>query len=253
MLRTTVRSDDLVVVGLQRRGGSTQAVYMPGSLIEDLERSAHELGITKAEVLLHARGILLVEGADDEAVLTKLYGRELDRCAILLHAIGGSSARSVIDLLESTLFRLLGTPVWVMFDKTSIESLKLRDTPESEHIAAIVEECSDPQRPQVRALPFEPPDILCGFRSGLVKQQFPKLLDATWPKTVEAWRSSPAGLNFKDWVIRRTRVRGNFSPAIISPLVDACTRGPDDASHWLQETMTILFEQIGERQGVPGC
>lgn len=249
MIHSSTHPDQVMVIGIQRRQGRTVPVYMPGSLLEDLESNTSELGITRTELLLQARGLLLVEGADDAAVLQRLYGEELARRSIVMHSIGGSHRRAVVDLLESPLFRLLDVPVWVMFDRSApsggTKSSELRA------IQEILDHCEGDDFPAVRSIPFEPPDIVCGFRPGVVRSVFPTMLLDTWPRTVNTWartqaNASAQGPTFKTWLKARVGLSSgsSFSQLVIEPLLAVANGGPADASEWLQSAMDHLFDDL---------
>lgn len=91
--------------------GSVQVRPVPS--LSDVRADA--LGMSKADLLLLYRVVLIVEGQHDEVILRSLIGDDLDRLGVLVLPLRGArGAKSLAD--AAILTRMLSTPIVILFD-----------------------------------------------------------------------------------------------------------------------------------------
>ena len=99
----------------------TQATRLDGGFLQNLDALAADIGLGRDRLLQLVRGLVVVEGKADAAVLRAVAGRVLSEHRLELLPIGGhSKSRSFAD---GDLAIAVGLPVAAMFDDTTPEAL----------------------------------------------------------------------------------------------------------------------------------
>jgi len=282
--RASTGRPGVVVAGVSRDGGTTTVTPIEGDLIGRLESLGDRLGISVDELLLIARGLLLVEGADDVKIIRRLYGRMLQRELVLVHAIGGSDIGALKSMLGSDVLRRLHIPVRVLLDKTSDpdddvngewQIIRDGETPEQGAVGALASWCDEQGLDHVQAIPFAPDDIICGIGERPIRHVFAARLRTdpflSWPEEyarfsadkekfrkaaeAEALRkgrgSATWGLKqlaFKDWFVTRVGMTGEGNNAFaktVDRLLEVLE--PKDSSGWLEASMARVFASLTQK------
>ncbi|MGH9091920.1 MAG: ATP-dependent nuclease, partial [Acidimicrobiales bacterium] len=187
------------LVVMSRVGGtSCDAKWVRTDRVRALESIASEVGLTKADLLLHTRLIVFVEGLHDEAVLTAMFGERLRRASVRLVPIYGTN--SLGALAESDLIGALGIPMAVVTDHTDPSRVRRgeADSPEERSVVSFLDEMAR-RGLLVQPLGHSKRDILDHLSDDVCRSFAPDF--PGWESARQTW-SRDTGLDFKRWVKR---------------------------------------------------
>jgi len=161
---------------------------MDGDLLASLRTHANELGLSESQVLRLARGVVVVEGKQDEDVLRHFFGARLAGDRLFMLSLYGTG--NVPTLVEVDFLKLLGVPVGVLLDG----QLRLAEAMGKQHGVHFVQ--------------LGLPDILCclpdqATREALAHEHgisFPG-----WSRLAREYerRATTSGIGFKDFLTTR--------------------------------------------------
>ena len=122
-------------------GGPSRLTEITEGIHKAFESVADEMGLRPADLLLLTRLIVFVEGPHDEAVLTGMFGEDLERAGILLIPIFGTDhAQAIVD---SIVIGQLGIPLAIFVDNLSPSHVRAGSPASREEIAVteLMAEC----------------------------------------------------------------------------------------------------------------
>lgn len=190
--------------GVVRIEGKTSAIPLDQDLLGMVEKHAHDLGVGRAAILQTARGLLMVEGKHDVAVLQTMFREELTAARILVVPLGGTGNAQDV-LTEGRFFSKLGARLMLLFDNVRAGrfrdgELPLTSNRDEERIAAAIISKLRLDGVSVDMLPFDRPDIICAIPESTIRRAFPESTP-NWPGLVSKYREAGTG-NFKDFALR---------------------------------------------------
>jgi energy-coupling factor transporter ATP-binding protein EcfA2 len=95
-------------------GYVSKVTWITETLIESLRQEAQNLGIGRSDWLRVARGVLIVEGAQDEQVIRHYFKDELSRQRIIVLKLYGVD--EALALVELEYLSMLGVPLVMLWD-----------------------------------------------------------------------------------------------------------------------------------------
>lgn len=255
LLRSLRSRSDVSLIGVHRDlQGTTHVLPIRDSVLQKLEQFATALGISTPDVLLLARAILLVEGVDDLAVVRGIYGEQLEKRSVLIHHVGGSDHRTLLELVQGDVFRRIGIPIFVMLDKTNDPKVqgawdvRQSESPEMRALQQLRRLLAKREGAGVSTIPFEPDDIVCGIAADTIERAFPQRKGRkpfqSWPQELADWRAwrQRTKRPSKEWFRERFQLIGNEDAF---DLLRASVSQPGaKPSRWLKSSMTTLFEHL---------
>jgi energy-coupling factor transporter ATP-binding protein EcfA2 len=250
----TARPRELVVVGVRRDAHDLAAASIGPGLMAPMRAAFEDIGIGVEQLLFLTRAILLVEGADDLAILRAAYGERLEHHGVLLHAIGGNGWRSIVSALTNPAFTMLDIPAWVMLDSTpddllatSLRFVRTEATNDGDAVQVAGRRAGRP----LRAIPFDAHDICLGVAPGVYRKAFESnQMPGNDQQVHLEWRHLESGAAAKEWLTKRLlpgAVRPNFSSKIIERVAAYIVEsdlGADAASPWLASAMRRFFAEL---------
>ncbi len=103
-------------------GEYTRAETVGGDLLGALESHAGDLGLSRGQILLRSKGVLVVEGLQDVAVLRRYYDQRLRERRMLLLPLHG--LHEALSLLELEFLARLDVPLVLLCDNAREELLR---------------------------------------------------------------------------------------------------------------------------------
>src|SRR5262249_859175 len=95
-------------------GYISRITWVTNSLVESLQKDSEALGIARSDWLRAARGVLIVEGLNDEQVLRHYFTSDLSRQRIVLLKLYG--VNEALALVELDYLSKLGLPLVMLWD-----------------------------------------------------------------------------------------------------------------------------------------
>ena len=198
----------------------TKVLQMDGHLLEDVDSLADELGLGRDRLLQLVRGMVIVEGATDQHVLSVLGADILTRHRLVVVPIGGHSAAS--GLVSGELAAAIGLPVAVMFDDVTAAALEAVERDPDAKVPSEVKSARKLLDQRERGLdctiiPFEAGDICAALPESTIRTVYPKF--PGWP-TVEARHQSNPTTSFKHTFLDTLQVSRQKDAETIKRIVD---------------------------------
>ena len=198
-------------------------VSLDADLLGATRDLATALGLDLQDILLLARGFLLVEGIHDKRVLDHFFRDEFDQARIVILPIFGTdNSRAVI---ESPVLRVLGRPIRAMFDHLRPEYLDgERDisgaTKEEQTALRLKHEFADCD---FDVIPYSDPDIICALPEEAVRRAYPDAVFPGWNALIDKWTRSPSPVNFKGHALKEMGLFTTKSTAFIERVLTSCS------------------------------
>jgi energy-coupling factor transporter ATP-binding protein EcfA2 len=127
-------ADSAQLVYVSRKPGQyTRADAVGADLLGALESHADEIGLSRGQILLRSKAVLIVEGVQDVAVVRRYYDRRLRERRMLVLPLHGLN--EALSLLELEFLARLDIPLVLLCDNTREELLRkgrLPGTPTAE-------------------------------------------------------------------------------------------------------------------------
>jgi energy-coupling factor transporter ATP-binding protein EcfA2 len=181
------------IVRVQRQPPfGTTAVQLGRVVLEGLDTLSEDLGLGRDRLLQLVRGLVLVEGITDKAVIES-FGRDiLERQRLLVVPLGGhTQARNVV---QGEFALALGLPLAVIFDEVTREDLaaigldpKARVSEETKSAQKLLDQRD--RGLNCTILPFNEPDICAALPEALVRERFPKF--KSWASVHDSAKRAP--------------------------------------------------------------
>jgi hypothetical protein len=210
-----------------------------------LEELAPELGLDRSVWLQMTRAVVVVEGQHDLMVIERFFGDELERHAIRLLALRGT--KNTRRFIESEFLGQAGIPLRVVFDNVRSEALEGQVDPssfrdEERDILQLLHQLS--QGHDIRAFPFEGPDIMCALPEDAVRRAFPDARFEGWEGLVLEWRGMKARENFKNFARRRMGIESEVSSDLFVETVLKRVRADEIPGFGLKGAMVALIDSV---------
>jgi hypothetical protein len=185
---------------------------------------------SRAQLLQVLRGLLIVEGAHDEAVLRHFFGSELAKSRIEVLAARG--AKGVSALIDAEVVAMLDKPLAILFDDIRLEMLSSDERPPGREVAARAVWDLMRNWPAERHAPtvveFDLPDIFCALPETCVARaielqggKFPG-----WEQVITAFRSGDAA-GFKPFLFSQSGLPAKTNAdALLRTVLDVCRVRP---------------------------
>lgn len=207
--------------------GSTVTSQLDGDFLQRIEALADDIGLGQDRILQLLRGLVVVEGEADGAVIRKFARSVINRYRLAVVPIGGHSRAK--SLAEGDLALAIGLPIAVMFDETTAKDVARL---QADRRAKVPDEVKSLGRvlslrdKGLRCQPiyFDAPDIIAAIPEATVRRRFAKF--STWRETLDEWTLGAEG-SFKNFVLDSWNVSRSRDLATIEELV--ADRRPDDA------------------------
>lgn len=230
------------VLALRREPDQTTIAEITGDILSELDALATAAGLGREAWLFVTRGVLVVEGQHDRAVLQHFFGTKLGslRCRTLVLDGTKNSSR----LLDSEFLGESGLPLFVLFDNVRLESVKdgmERDVMSDEE-RQVEKLLRRSDKHDLTFLPYHEPDILCALPRETVLRRFDhgtyeKLTgtDDYWTDEIATWRKQVASgqrKSFKHW-IAQDRLGLSRNTDLVTELIGVLTPAdlPSPALH----------------------
>lgn len=210
-----------------------------------LEELATELGFGKGVWLQLTRGVLIVEGQHDLMVIGQFFGDELERAGIRLLALRGT--KNTKRFIESDFLGQADIPLRVMFDNVRADALNERMDPkdfsgEEAELFQLLNQLSEGH--DIRAVPFEAPDIICALPESAVTRAYPHASFPGWTVLEQEWRRSTKRENFKNFARRRIGIDSEVSSDTFVKDVLSRTRPDEAPGGGLKGAIAALLESL---------
>jgi hypothetical protein len=145
-------------------GEYTRAEAVGGDLLGALEAHAGDVGLSRGQILLRCKGVLIVEGVQDAAVLRRYYDRPLRERRMLLLPLHG--LREALSLVELEFLARLDVPLVLLCDNAREELLRkgrLPGTPTAEEQKVFLLLLSLRGASRLHVVSHGLPDIVCAL------------------------------------------------------------------------------------------
>jgi energy-coupling factor transporter ATP-binding protein EcfA2 len=222
-------------------GGYTRAESVGADLLGALESHAGDVGLSRGQILLRSKGVLVVEGLHDVAVVRRYYERRLRERRMLLLPLHG--LHEALSLLELEFLARLDVPLVLLCDNAREELLRkgrLPDIPTAEEQKVFLLLLSLRGASRLHVVSHGLADIVCALPEAAVAaavraaggRQFPG-----WGRLAEAARQRRVSL--KDQFAERLGV------TVDAAFLDGVLRSVDPAGpapeldRAMQEALTI--------------
>ena len=163
-------ADSAQLIYVSRAPGEyTRAEAVGGDLLGALESHAGDLGLSRGQILLRSKGVLVVEGAHDVAVLRRYYDRRLRERRMLLLPLHG--LHEALSLLELEFLARLDVPLVLLCDNAREELLRkgrLPDIPTAEEQKVFLLLLSLRGAARLHVVSHGLPDIVCALPEAAV-------------------------------------------------------------------------------------
>ena len=150
-------------------GQYTKAEPVGGDLLGTLEAHAADFGLSRGQILLRTKGVLIVEGAHDAAVVRHYYDRQLRERRMLMLPLHG--LHEALSLVELEFLSRLDVPLVLLCDNARRELLRKGrlpevPTPEEHKIFLLLLSLSGASR--LHVVSHGLPDIVCALPDAAV-------------------------------------------------------------------------------------
>jgi hypothetical protein len=229
---------------------STVTSPLDGGFLQRIEALADDIGLGQDRILQLLRGLLVVEGEADAAVVRTFARSIVNRYRLAVVPIGGHSRAK--SLAEGDLALAIGLPIAVMFDETSAADLVRLQEDRKAKVPAEVKSLGRvlslrEKGLHCRPIFFEAPDIIAGLPEATVRRRFPKFV--SWESTLADWALAPS-VSFKNFVLESWEVSVERDLATIEELV--VSRRSEDALPGCMQRSIKELEAWAETLGLGG-
>lgn len=218
--------------------GMTRAIEITENVLPYL---TEEVGISPAQRVQLIRGVMIVEGRDDECVLSNFFGSQLARDRI--HILPLRGFHNALATAEAELLKLLRVPLVFLFD--NVVAARVREA-ERTGRAKPPGHLSDeekalfrlrlywrPRRERPDFVDFPAPDIVCALPEQHVHEYLASNYGCRsfrgWESIEQAWKKKAERPNFKDFFVEHLRLEkaGKLvsSREFVNDLVKSCPSG----------------------------
>ena len=168
-------------------GGSASPRTITKKPQTELGAFSKELGLRPSDLLLLTRLVLFVEGPHDVAVLSEMFGEELDTAGVRVFPVHGT--HNLLSLVDSEVIAALGIPIAILTDNTNQGRVRRGESwgDEERHAARLIKEMKLAKRDIVEYLS----DEICKRHA---TGDFPG-----WKDAKAAWKDR-GQKDFKRWV-----------------------------------------------------
>lgn len=203
------------LVHLQRTpDGSTLSPLHTADL--DARRAlAHQLGLTRGELLARLTALLIVEGEQDRLVLETLYGNQLDDAGIgivRMHGTNNILATAELDFIG----KYLDIPVAILTDHTRVDAVnsKLPDAElsDEEHALRSLRRACKKRGSVMHLYGLQRPDITAYLNSDAIKTIHPSF--PGWAAILTKFNHQKRRPSFKPWLRERFNVDFEKTPNV---------------------------------------
>lgn len=199
----------------------SQLNWVTHSLVESLRSHAAELGISPADALRTARGVLILEGRHDEQVIRHYFGRELAaQRTIILRLYGINEALALVEL---DYLSMLDIPMVMLWDAG----------PKEDKILATLQRHGS----AIRQVTHGAVDIACMLPDesvrAAVRPDFPG-----WEALAQDWQQTRPRPNFKAYVASRLGI--TINGAFIANVLAKSSHPSAGLTRAMQEAFTEL-------------
>lgn len=188
-----------------------RANVLPSTTLDAAGSLAREVGLTRGELLVTTRAVLLVEGRHDQEFLRILFGDDLREAGIAVVPTHGT--KGAPNLVDSEFWRAFtGTPFHVMFDNTRLPIVRDRTvaktllTTEEQTMRELLTSVVSGGR-TLGAIGLARPDIAAYIAEQVLPGDFPgwtAVLDR-WKREERPWRRNTR-TGFKPWLTNRYKI-----------------------------------------------
>jgi hypothetical protein len=194
-----VESANLVLV-TRDPGKYTVTESIGEDVLSKLDAAASLIGLHPWQVLLLARGVLLVEGKHDVWVLQRFFGRELKANRILLLQLSG--AKNALSTIDLELLPRLGLPTVVLLDNVAMDVINgTRPAAGLEGKIAKALQYLTQHEPPVYVESHGLTDIICALPEEIVRSQLGERTSfRDWQALEREFRRRPPGTPFKSFL-----------------------------------------------------
>lgn len=224
-------ASQVTLVGLQRDRGETRMEDLTSSTLRLLDEAASVYGADRAAWLQIARGLLLVEGEHDVAVVNHFRGEDLQKLRVAVIPIRGH--KNLTGTVISEFFGRMGIPVRVMLDDVRSaavmgdDSVSLRSS-EERLVRQLIHQRD--RFPHLDVVPYGDPDILCALPMSAVRRAWPGANELTWAEIADAWRGLTQNVGFKFYALKRLGIKDDADTFVRTTLAAVDPRDePSDA------------------------
>ena len=199
------------LIGLSRNSGKTQLNDLTADTRGALDAAAAMYGMDRSAWVQVTRGLVLVEGEHDRAVLENACGAELRRLRVTLIPIRGH--KNLEGTVVSDFFGRMGIPIRVLLDDVRAAVLSGDPNVEprsSEERAALRQLAFQRDKyPHLDVIAYDEPDIWCSLPMAAVQRAWPEARTLSWGEIVGSWEEmNPKGRQgFKSYARERLGLR----------------------------------------------
>jgi energy-coupling factor transporter ATP-binding protein EcfA2 len=168
LLDLPAESAQLVYVS-RAPGQYTKAEPVGGDLLGTLETHAADLGLSRGQILLRTKGVLIVEGVHDVAVVRHYYDRHLRERRMLMLPLHG--LHEALSLVELEFLSRLDVPLVLLCDNARRELLRkgrLPDVPTAEEQKIFLLLLSLSGASRLHVVSHGLPDVICALPDAAV-------------------------------------------------------------------------------------
>ena len=236
-------SAEVTLVGTDRSEGKTRLEDLTPAALRHLDEAASVLGADRAAWLQVTRGIVLVEGEHDVAVVNRFVGPHLQRLRVAVIPIRGH--KNLAGTVISEFFGRMGVPVRVMLDDVRAlavlgdPSVKLASS-EERMVGQLIHQRGS--FPNLDVVAYEDPDILCALPMEAVRRVWPDARPLDWSDITASWRTRTDHTGFKPYALKRLGIKSdtdNFLRKTLASIVPG-----DEPSEAFRKAMNELLVSL---------
>lgn len=200
----------VTLVGLHRDRGETRMDDLTSSALRLLDEAASVYGADRAAWLQIARGLLLVEGEHDVAVVHHFRGEDLQKLRVEVIPIRGH--KNLSGTVISEFFGSMGIPIRVMLDDvrsaavSGDESISLNSS-EEQLVRQLMHQRD--RFPHLDVVSYGDPDALCALPMSAVRRAWPGANELTWAEIADTWRGLAQNVGFKPYAMKRLGINSD--------------------------------------------
>lgn len=205
---------------------------------------AHDLGVTRGELLAGINAVLVVEGLHDQFVLRSLFEFELKSAGVAVVRMFGTNhllATAELDFIDE----YMDVPILVLLDNTRVDRVKSGKfaTEEEEKLWHLQRSCRRRRR-RLKFYGLHAPDIVCYLSESAVRQTNPAF--PGWKEVIAVFRrleergSRPS---FKTWFRNEYDINltdGNQIAAVLATMKEGGHRPVGELTRLVNELVAVV-------------